>query len=122
MSAPSLLDHEALEQLRMLEQRRPGMLRTVAVRFVKESEEKTAAIERALLAKDSESTRDLAHSLKGDARLLGAESAAEVCERLEYAARDAELGRCVELLPELSFVLGRTRAALLELPECVGVA
>jgi HPt (histidine-containing phosphotransfer) domain-containing protein len=120
MSTPSLLDHDALEQLRMLERRRPGMLRTVALRFVKESQEKTQAIEQALLAKDSDTTRELAHSLKGDARLLGAESAADVCERFEYAARAGELARCIELLPELSAVLGRTRSALLELPECVG--
>ena len=116
-----LLDHEAIEQLRMLERRRPGMLRTVALRFVKESDEKIAALEQALASHDAMTARELAHALKGDGRLLGAKVAAEVCERMEHAARDQELARCAQMLPELRAAIAKTRTALLALPECADV-
>jgi HPt (histidine-containing phosphotransfer) domain-containing protein len=113
-----LLDHEALDQLRMLERRKPGMLRNVALRYVSESAQKLTALEQALASNDALTSRELAHALKGDSRLLGAELAAQVAERLEYAARDGQLALCVETLPELSSAISRTRGALLELPEC----
>ena len=113
-----LLDHEALDQLRMLERRKPGMLRNVALRYVNESEQKLAAIEQALAREDPVTSRELAHALKGDSRLLGAEVAAEVAERVEYAARDGQLALCRDTLPDLASAISRTRSALLELPEC----
>ena len=115
-----LLDHEALDQLRMLERRKPGMLRSVALRYVNESGQKLTAIEQALATQDAVTSRELAHALKGDSRLLGAEVAAEVAERIEYAARDGQLALGTQTLPELASAIARTRAALLELPECQG--
>jgi HPt (histidine-containing phosphotransfer) domain-containing protein len=115
---PPLLDIEAIDQLRMLEQRRPGMLQTVAFRYVADIASKLAGVDEALLNGDSVTVRELIHSLKGDSRLLGAELAASVAERIELAARAGDLATCAVDLVELKAVLRRTEAALLELPEC----
>jgi HPt (histidine-containing phosphotransfer) domain-containing protein len=121
-AVPPLLDIEAIDQLRMLERRRPGMLQTVVQRYVEDIASKLAGVDEALRSSDSVTVRDLIHSLKGDSRLLGAELAASVAERIELNARAGDLSASSDDMVELRAVLQKTEAALLELPECKALA
>ncbi|WP_433384552.1 PAS domain S-box protein [Actinoplanes sp. CA-142083] len=58
-------------------------------------------IHQAVALDDAERLRQQAHQLKGVAANLGAQDLAEVCERLEQAARDGDLDAAIEPLSQL---------------------
>ncbi|MFI5892056.1 PAS domain S-box protein [Actinoplanes sp. NPDC051513] len=66
-------------------------------------------IHQAVALDDAGGLREQAHQLKGVAANLGAEDLAEVCERLEQAARDRDLDAAIEPLSQLR---PRTRVML----------
>ena len=116
---PTMLEPETLAQLRVLEQRRPGFLARIALRYLDELDQRMVALRAALDLNDLEMLTELAHAFKGDSRLIGAEPAAREAERLERAARTGLGGECGPALDALYAVLGPTAAALRDLPECV---
>jgi HPt (histidine-containing phosphotransfer) domain-containing protein len=117
MSAP-MLDAETLAQLRVLELRRPGFLAKIVQRYLSESEMRMTALRTALEAGELSALMELAHSFKGDTRLIGAEPAALEVEKVERAARDNNVAECALALQSLADVLVPTCAALRALPEC----
>jgi len=66
-------------------------------------------IHQAVALDDAGRLREQAHQLKGVAANLGAQDLAEICERLEQAARDGDLDAAIEPLSQLR---PRTRAML----------
>jgi HPt (histidine-containing phosphotransfer) domain-containing protein len=117
MSLP-MLDDDTIAQLRVLEKRRPGFLAKIVLRYLGESEMRVQALRTALEANELGALTELAHSFKGDTRLIGAEPAALEAERLERAARENNVAECANALQALADVLVPTCAALRALPEC----
>jgi HPt (histidine-containing phosphotransfer) domain-containing protein len=114
----AMLDQDTIDQLRVLEKRRPGFLAKIVLRYLGETEMRVAALRTALEAGELGALVELAHSFKGDTRLIGAEPAALEAERLERAARDGMIAECAQALQGLADVLVPTCAALRALPEC----
>jgi HPt (histidine-containing phosphotransfer) domain-containing protein len=118
MTAPPLIDDEAIDQLRLLGARRPGLLQRVALRYIEDAEPRVAAMNKAVADANLEELTELAHALKGESRLLGAVQAAEAAETVEHHGRAGAASPLPVALRELQQVLRSTCAMLRELPEC----
>ena len=113
-----MLDAETLTQLRMLEKKRPGFVAKIVLRYLSQTDMRVAALRTALEAGELGTLTELAHSYKGDTRMIGAEPAALETEKLERAARANNAAECAQALQALADVLVPTCAALRALPEC----
>ena len=69
--------------------------------YIEKTEAQIPRIEEALSASDTESSRELAHSIKGSALNLSMQVLGEAALKLEYSSRDAELEASIENLAEL---------------------
>jgi len=71
-------------------------------RFALEAEDITAKLNAARVAQDAEQVFFLAHSLKTPARSVGANTIADLCEKLEIAGREADCSMIDALCPGLA--------------------
>jgi HPt (histidine-containing phosphotransfer) domain-containing protein len=92
-SEPAALDHGALEAIRALQSdSAPDLLVRVIRLYLESTPELIERIRAALAANDHEAVRTAAHTLKSSSANLGATALAELCRRLELAARAASVG------------------------------
>jgi HPt (histidine-containing phosphotransfer) domain-containing protein len=116
MNDPNLLDPEALELLRSLEQETPGAMRQLVHLFVADAPAQLKRIENAYRLGDVEEVRRAAHFLRSGAMALGARRLGLACravERLEWAQYgQLQAQQCMlEVRNELPLAMG----ALLDL-------
>ncbi len=82
-------------------------IRTFALKFITSSSEDIAGMEEALERNDFETLRDLGHRAKSPARMVGAMSFANLCQKLEKCPGDMEQARAI--VSQLRPLLGRIR-------------
>lgn len=70
------------------------------------------ALRDAATAGDAETTRRAAHTLKGNGRTFGAAELASLCQEVEAAAANGDLGVALSRSAEISEAWERVRAAL----------
>jgi two-component system, sensor histidine kinase and response regulator len=87
-------------------------LRRLVELFASHTRPRLDALGRALEQGDAEAVHQLAHTIKGSARSLGASRVAELCERLEHADVDGDPVAARQLWDELGPAFTETRAAL----------
>ncbi len=116
-SAPSGTETALLNRAALL--RRLGgnreLLRELVELFLGSSDEQVTGIRDAFGAGDAERLRRAAHTLKGSAGSLGAETVAEAARRVEQAALNRRLSEVPQALLSLEAELLRLRPALREL-------
>ena len=90
----------------------PDLLEQIVHLYLGSAPERMAAIRAGLAAADSDMVRAAAHSLKSSSANLGANSLAELCKKLEMAARANALATDAPALPEVEAEYERVRVAL----------
>jgi len=80
--------------------------------FLADAEQLLAAMKRAIEARDAESLRVQAHSLKGSSANFDAHALREAAQRLEESSRDSRLEEAPALLESIRFEFERVREAL----------
>lgn len=82
-SSQSLLDLETLDELRLLDSLKPGLIDQLILRFETNRLGQIASIEQAFGKKDWPDIKSLAHSLKGGAASLGLTQLSRLAAELE---------------------------------------
>lgn len=80
--------------------------------YLSDAEERLQALRRALGEGNAEALMRNAHSFKGSCSNMGAKPLEQLCLQLEFAGRDAALGRAVGLLREVEQELSRVRVLI----------
>ena len=112
------LDHETLESLAMLGERRgKDLLGQLFGIFVDQGPSGVRSMREALAGLDSDSLRETAHSLKGSYRSLGTPRLADLAEQLENLGRDGFWEGCSELIDDLETEFEATSEELRRLIE-----
>lgn len=114
-SAPEILDFETLEELRLLEKVRPGLLDQLMSSFQNKRLAQLAALEQALKIQSWTEIKSLSHSLKGGAGSLGLTGLATLAAELE--AQPQALQANPALLADLSTAMELGMNALREWRE-----
>ena len=83
--------------------------------FVKDSAVRLADLERALSAGDADAFRRSAHSFKGSAGNLGAQTLMDLCRQLEILGAEDRLADAPTLMPHLRDAYVLAEQALLEM-------
>jgi CheY-like chemotaxis protein len=89
-----------------------SLFREAGAAFVEWCSGHLESIREALARQDASQLQHRAHSMKGNARVIGAWTAALAAERLERLAREKDLVRAEEAYASLARELDRARAAL----------
>ena len=89
MSIPHPLDPQILEQLRMLEAERPGLMKELIRLFVADAPKQMRLIEGAHRRRDPELLRQSAHFLRSGALALGLNDLAAKVHHFEHLPLDA---------------------------------
>ncbi|MBL8471003.1 MAG: response regulator [Rhodocyclaceae bacterium] len=111
---PAVLDPAVLGTLRELDEGgEDTVFRTILQAFLDDAPLKLAGIGAALNSGDAKAVRLAAHALKGSSAQIGAQELSRLCREIEYAARDARLDECADLLPGAELAMAGTRQALL---------
>ena len=112
------LDPRFLETLRQLErQSERDLVAPLAREFLAQTPEQVATLRRALAECDERTLADVAHSLTGNAGLLGALRLAEASRELERLAKEDGLDQGPRCLGELESELRRVEIELLRLTD-----
>ena len=111
-SADQTLDPGRFEMLRELDDGDGEFIGTIVREFEADARRQVAAMAQALAADDAPAFERAAHALKGAAANLGAESLAEMCERLQTLGRGGTIDAGAGLLGEVDTELGRVLDAL----------
>ena len=113
MSEPSVLDPQAIENLRALN---PGdndeFLREIAEIFLEDTPQRINELDQSLLAGDVSKFTRASHSIKGSSANVGATALRAVAERLEQQARTQGLTGVASLIEQVKSEFGRTKIAL----------
>ena len=107
---PALDWQTALERVRG----RDKLLRQMLVLFQEQSGQLLTELERAILAKDAESLKLAAHTLKGSANSIGAFAFAAIAQQLENCAQDAAFDRAASQYQILRQALARLQPTVLD--------
>ena len=92
------LDSAVLATLQdVMESEYPALLDT----FLADSEERVRLLLQACQADQAEALRRAAHSFKGSCSNMGATLLAELCQELETAAREEQLGKAPALIESI---------------------
>jgi HPt (histidine-containing phosphotransfer) domain-containing protein len=116
MSEPSVIDPQAIENLRALN---PGdndeFLREIAGIFLEDTPQRLAELDQSLAAGDTPKFTRAAHSIKGSSANLGAMLMRSVAEKLEHQSRTEGLAGVAALLEQLKveFVKANTELSKL---------
>ena len=70
--------------------------------FISDADSRVSAIETALVDRNSEQVRELAHAFKGSSANLGAVKLSELCYALENIGREARLDDAPSVLNDIS--------------------
>jgi HPt (histidine-containing phosphotransfer) domain-containing protein len=89
VSNPNLLDPQILEQLRMLEVERPGLMKELIRLFVADAPKQMRLIDGAYGRRDPELLRQSAHFLRSGALALGLNALAAKAHHFEHLALEA---------------------------------
>ncbi len=88
----NLLDQEALDVIRSLEQPgMPSLLERVVNTYIETAEPIADQVSAAFIAKDADALMHAAHSLKSSSANVGAKRLSGICAELEKFARDGSL-------------------------------
>ena len=110
---PELLDPETLHMLANLGERRgKDLLGQLFKLFQRQGPESVSKMRQALERSEAAALRDLAHSLKGSYRSIGAPALAEIAHDLEKRAKDDKLEGFGRRVDELEQAFEATRQAL----------
>lgn len=113
MSDPTVIDQQAIENLRALN---PGdndeFLREIANIFLEDTPQRIAELDQSLAAGDVPKFTRAAHSIKGSSANLGAIGLRAVAEELEHQARTSGLANVTELLARIKTEFSRAQSAL----------
>ena len=113
MGEPSVLDAQAIENLRALNpDDNDEFLREIAGIFIEDTPHRIAEIDQSLAAGDVAKFARAAHSIKGSSSNLGAMALRAAAERLEHHARSQGLEGVAALIAEVKSEFGRAQAAL----------
>lgn len=112
-----VIDHTALRRLMRVIGDDPDDLRELIESFLEEAPVLVLDIEAAAASMDMENLCRASHTLKASARDFGAPRLAEVCEALEYSARDghSEPAALVRSIAAEYAMAGRELKILLDL-------
>lgn len=108
----SALSPVILEELRILDARRPGTVGGLCARFIAQQEEFLRDLRVQAGALEPAFVRAGAHRLKGSAGALGAQELAECAARLERAASLGDPQLIGNVLDEVRAALAQARAQL----------
>lgn len=81
--------------------------------YLRDAQRKVSSVVAAAAACDTEALRQMAHSLKGSCRNVGARQLADTCQRIESLAYDEQLDQVPGALVHLQASLDATRTAFL---------
>jgi HPt (histidine-containing phosphotransfer) domain-containing protein len=113
MADPSVIDPQAIENLRALDPGDSGeFLREIAGIFFQDTPQRLAELDQSLLAGDVAKFTRAAHSIKGSSSNLGATVLRSAAEKLEHAARLQGLSNVAGLLADVKNEFTRAQAAL----------
>lgn len=116
MSDPTVIDQQAIENLRALN---PGdndeFLREITGIFLEDTPQRIAELDQSLAAGDVPKFTRAAHSIKGSSANLGAVALKAVAEQLEHHSRTHGLKDVTELVGRVKSEFGRAQTALNQL-------
>lgn len=116
MSEKSILDPQALEALRALNQDDGSdFVREIAAIFLEDTPQRIAELDHSLGAQDTARFVRAAHSIKGSAANMGASDLRAIAEKLELTVKDSGLAVAPELLAALKTEYNNTEIAVREL-------
>jgi HPt (histidine-containing phosphotransfer) domain-containing protein len=113
MPENDLLDPRMLDAIRQLDDGATVLLAQVVQIYLESAPGLLARLRNGLDQGDPELVRQATHTLKSSSANLGANRLAELCKRLEAAARGGTLGRATPQADEVEAEFERVRAALL---------
>jgi HPt (histidine-containing phosphotransfer) domain-containing protein len=112
MPESDLLDPRMLDAIRQLDDGATGLLAQVVRMYFEAAPELLAKLRRGLDHGDYDLIRQAAHSLKSASANLGAVGLADLCKRVECAARGGTLGPDTPRAHELEAEYRRVQTAL----------
>jgi HPt (histidine-containing phosphotransfer) domain-containing protein len=113
MADPSVIDPQAIENLRALDPGDNGeFLREIVGIFFQDTPQRIAEMDQSVLAGDVVRFTRAAHSIKGSSSNLGAIALRSAAEKLEHAARLQGLSDVAGLLADVKSEFTRAQAAL----------
>jgi len=107
MTAESWILPEELRQL--AESGETGLVEEVLGVFLKDTEERIAAMQVAMAATDREKLRKQGHALKGSSAQVGAMGLAELCRTLEATASTATPAELAAVVAEIGREFSKVR-------------
>jgi histidine phosphotransfer protein HptB len=113
MAEPSVIDPQAIENLRALNpDDNDEFLREIAGIFLEDTPQRIAELDDSLAAGDVTKFMRAAHSIKGSSANLGAMALRAVAEKLEHESRTQGLAQVSEFLAQLKVEFARAQAEL----------
>jgi signal transduction histidine kinase/CheY-like chemotaxis protein len=116
-TVPELLDLTAIAKLR---ESMPDVVSDLVAQFFLDAPRRLADLHAALAREDAPALQQAAHTLKGEASMLGAHEVQALCVQIEALSRDGTLADADALLNRLDETYDRTRAALEALEAACG--
>lgn len=80
--------------------------------YISDSQAKLAELQSAFDDNDFDLIRRIAHSLKGSSRNVGADVVAEICERLEFSAREENIPNGSDFLADIQSAFESTQTQI----------
>ena len=116
MSAPVVIDLQAIENLRELNpDDNDAFIREIIGIFLEDTPQRIADLEASLTAADAPKFSRTAHSIKGSSANLGATALRNLAEQLEQRSHQEGLANVAGLLAGLKQEYGRTQVELRKL-------
>lgn len=113
MSSSSIIDPEAIENLRALDSEgADGFLREIIGIYLEDVPQRLAEIRSALAGADRALLTRSAHTVKGSSANVGAIEVRAIAERLEHRSKSEELPPLAAVADELDAAFARAKAAL----------
>ena len=110
IQAEEILDERQVTELRdVLEDEFAAVIEA----YLRDAQRKVRSVIEAARVHDAEQLREVAHSLKGSCRNVGARQLAQSCQHIESLAYDEQLQEVPEALVVLQASLDATRLAFL---------
>jgi HPt (histidine-containing phosphotransfer) domain-containing protein len=106
------IDHTMLEAIRQLDDGSDGLLSQVIGLYLGAAPALLCDLRRGFDGHDNELLKRAAHTLKSSSGNVGAMHLADLCRRIEAAARAGTVGPDVPRADEVDAEFGRVRAAL----------
>jgi PAS domain S-box-containing protein len=115
----TLIDAEALSNLKALERDGPGFLAVLLREFDEGFRERLGDMQLAARENDGAALRGAAHSIKGSAGIVGAEGMASLCRRLEHLGAEGQATGADALIASLAHEHEAVMSVLREAVESV---